>query len=323
MRAISVDGGREYQLCLTDIDNLICGEHEVMVEIKACGVNRADIYQAQGMYPPPEGASGILGLEVAGIITEIGKKVKTHAVGDSVCALLSGGGYATHAVVPEWRALPKPYNCSFEQAACLPEALFTVYHTILELGKLSPNKDILIHGGTSGIGTCAVQVAKIFGRKIYTTVGSSEKQTFYANDPKVIAVDYKKQDFVEEVLEHAPDGIDIVLDMVGGSYFQRNMKVLKKYGKIISIAFIEGAKQEVNFAPLLMKNLTWTGATLRSKNEGEIYDLAQSVFVSLWPLVESEDVLPVIDSVFPLEDAGLAHQRLLSSEHIGKIVLVP
>lgn len=323
MRAISVEGGKDYTLSIADVDDVSCGEHEVLIEVKACGVNRADIYQAQGTYPPPEGTSAILGLEVSGIITEIGSKVKTHAVGDAVCALLSGGGYAERVAVPEWRALPIPQGCDFVQAACLPEAMFTVYHTILELGKLSPNKNILIHGGTSGIGTCALQVAKIFGRHVFTTVGNGSKKDFFADDPKVTAINYREQDFVEEVLSVCPDGIDIVLDMVGGSYFQRNMKVLKKYGKIISIAFIEGAKQEVNFAPLLMKNLTWTGATLRSKNEGEIYDLAQSVFSTLWSLVESGDITPVIDSVFALEDAQLAHERMLSSEHIGKIVLTP
>lgn len=313
--------GKDYTLELSNYPDIVPDDHSVLVEIEAAGVNRADIMQCEGLYPPPDGISTIPGLEISGIITSIGSKVKTHAVGDKVCALIQGGGYATQAVVPEWRALPIPHGLNFIEAASITEALFTAYHNLLELGNLSPEKTILIHGGTSGIGIYAIQIAKIFGKHIFTTVGSDTKKSYFDDEPNVTAINYTTDDFVEVIRSSNHKAVDIVLDMVGGEYIDRNFKVLNKYGTLLSLSFLAGNRHEANFWPIVGKNLSWKGATIRGKNEGEIYDIAQSLRSIIWPLIESGQITPVIDSVFPLKDAMKAHDAMRASKHIGKIVL--
>ncbi len=324
MRSIEIiSPGQNYSLAVTDdAPTPVPGDHDVLIKVAAAGVNRADIYQAQGTYNPPEGASPILGLEVSGEIITLGKKVRSHSVGDKVCALLSGGGYAEFAAVPEWRVLSLPAGLSPEEAAGLPEAIFTSYLSLMELARLCPGESVLIHGGVSGIGTIAIQLARAFGATVYATAGNAEKTALCEKLGAARGIHYKNQDFVEEIKTLTDgSGVDVVLDMVGGSYLQRNMKAMAKYGRMVSIAFIEGAMAELNLGALLMKNLTWTGMTLRSRSEEQIYDLAQSIRTMVWPLIEQGKIRPLVDRVYPLEQAVEAHKRMCAFGHAGKLVL--
>jgi len=318
MKAVQVvNSGNDYSLILDEVDTPKCGEHDVIIKIHAAGLNRADIFQAQGNYPPPEGASEILGLEAAGEIVEMGAEVKNFSLGDKVFGLLSGGGYAEYASVACWRILPIPSDMDMINAAGVAEAVYTVHRTLFDLAKLKPTESVLIHGGASGIGTMAIQMAKAIGvAQIYATAGTDEKCKLCEDLGAKQAINYKKEDFVEIIKE-----VDVVLDMVGGSYFQKNMKILKLYGRLISISFLEGAKTEVNFAPLLLKNLKLIGSTLRSRSEEEIHDLTQSIRTTILPLIESGQIKPVIDSVFPLEEARKAHEKMQNFKHSGKIIL--
>lgn len=311
-----------YQLKLAECDIPTPGEHDVLIKVAASGVNRADIYQAEGNYPPPQGVSEILGLEVSGEIVEIGTAVKTHAVGDKVCALLQGGGYAEYVAVPEWRVLPVPKSMEMVEAAAIPETFFTAYWNLFDHAALSPSESVLIHGGAGGVGSAAIQLAKVFGSTVYATAGSKRKRQLCVTLGSDFAIDYSKKDFVEEIKKTTDgQGVDVVLDMVGGEYFQRNMKVLCYKGRLLSLAFLHGAKAEINFAPLLMKNLTIIGSTLRSQDEETIYDLAQSMRSTVWPLLEDRTIYPVMDHVFKADEAQEAHDRMLNFEHAGKMVL--
>jgi len=294
-------------------------KNHILIKTSYSGVNRADIYQAEGNYSPPENVTDVLGLEISGEIIELGEDVKTASKGSKVCALLQGGGYSEYVSVPEWRVLSVPEGVSLEQAAAIPETFLTAYLNIMEVAKLKPNESILIHGGASGVGVAAIQIAKIFGAKVIVTAGSEEKCELCKSLGADIAINYKSQNFVSVV--KAAGGVDVVLDMVGGDYIEKNMRVMKAKGRLISIAFINGAKANVNFAPLLMKNLTMVGTTLRHKNEQEIYELIQSARSILWPMFESGDLRVVIDSVFDVEDAGKAHDKMRDFSHIGKILL--
>jgi len=298
------------------------GKNDVLIKVAACGINRADIYQAEGNYRPPEGASNILGLEVSGEIIEIGSDVKSLKNGDKVCALLQSGGYSEYVSVAEWRVLPIPSGYDLVESASLPEAIFTSYLNLFEIGCLSPTNSVLIHGGSSGIGTIAIQMAKIFTNKIFVTAGSDEKCKLCEELGANKAINYNNNDFVQEILvANNDEKIDLIIDIVGGEYFDKNLKLLKKYGRLISIAFIEGAKQEINMAPLLMKNLTWTGSTLRSKNEQEIYELRKSIYSVIWPMIEDGRIKPVIDSIYEFENANEAHTKMKSFQHSGKMLL--
>lgn len=297
--------------------------HEVQIQIAAIGINRADIYQTQGNYPPPEGASDILGLECSGTIIAMGDKVKTHAVGDEVCALVQGGAYAEAVNVPEWRALQVPKNVSLEHAAALPEACFTAYYNMMEKARLKPGESILIHGGTSGVGSIAIQMAAAYGAQVYATAGSDEKCQRCLDLGASLAINYKNDDFVAVLKEHCPDGVNVVIDMVGGDYMTRNCKVMAENGRLVSIAFINGSKTEVNFAPFFMKNLTLMGSTLRNRNEEEIYNLAQSLRTMVWPWVEEGSITPLIDSTYALGEVQQAHARMEDFAHSGKILLIP
>lgn len=321
MRFVDVrQPGNHYQLTLSHASPPVCGAHDVVIRVHASGVNRADLFQAEGRYAPPEGSSSVLGLEVSGVITDIGGEVKSLQAGEEVCAILSGGGYAEYVCVPEWRVLSVPRGITLEQAAGLPEAYFTVFHTLFNLGGLAPGERLLAHGGSSGIGATAIQLAKAFGAEVITTAGSAEKCAFCEALGADMAVNYKEQDFVQAI-EKRYDGVDVALDMVGGSYADKHLKLLKRQGRLIQIALLEGSRAEINLARLLMKNLTVAGFTLRSQTEGFFYELAQSVRSLVWPLLESGAVKPVVDSVFPAEQAMEAHDRMRSSAHMGKILL--
>lgn len=318
----SVAGDGSYTVFLTSQPMPELAAHDVRIAVSAAGVNRADIYQAQGKYPPPEGASDILGLEVSGTITDIGSEVRTHVVGDEVCALLPGGGYANIVTVPEWRALPVPDAVDLVDAAGIPEVYATVFLNLFELARMKPTETVLVHGGSSGIGTAAIQLVKALGGSIFVTAGSDEKCRFCESLGADKAINYNRDDFVDIVQELTQgEGVQIILDMVGGDYIARNFKALGRGGRMVSIACINGAKLEGSMAPLLMKHLTWMGSTLRSRSEEEIYHLMQSLRNSVWPLFAAGKLRTVTDRMFPLGDAQQAHDYMQSGQHKGKILL--
>lgn len=297
-------------------------DHEVLIKVSAAGINRPDILQKQGLYPPPPGAPDILGLEVAGYVVATGAMVTRWHVGDSVCALLTGGGYAEYATAHEHLCLPIPAGFNHVQAAALPETLFTVWRNLFYPQKLQPNDSLLIHGGSSGIGTMAIQLAKCFQQFVITTVGSDKKCQFCRDLGADLAINYHEQDFVTEVkTATSGKGANCILDMVGGDYIQKNLSAAAFRGRIISIAFLNGAKQTVNMMPMMLKELTLTGATLRSRPIEEKAQLATELEREVWPLLERGKIAPIIDSTFPLHLADRAHQLMESREHLGKVVL--
>jgi NADPH2:quinone reductase len=320
---ITKDDGT-YQLDVTPCDLPELDVYDVLIEVVASGVNRADIYQAQGNYPATEGASNILGLEVSGVIVAMGADVRSVSVGDKVCALLQGGGYTSHAIVREHRVLPIPSGVELLDAAGIIETFTTAYLNLFEVACMRPGHVVLVHGGASGVGTAAIQLAKAFGVEVIVTAGNDKKCQLCENLGASLAINYKTDDFVERVKTYTGGkGVDIVLDMVGGDYLQRNMKVLAFGGTLVSIAFIEGAKTEINLAQMLMKNLTLKGSTLRNKGDIEIYELMQSMREIVWPLFESGQVRVIVDSVLPFSEANDAHSRMLGFDHAGKILLRP
>lgn len=323
MRYLKVTSSKNnYSLKVDKCEKPAISAHDVLIKTYAAGVNRADIFQAEGSYSPPEGASEILGLEVSGEIVETGQEVKTHSVGDKVCALLQGGGYAEYVSVPEWRVLPVPEGVDMEAAAGISETFFTAYLNLFELARLKPNETVLIHGGASGVGTSAIQLAKVFNTKVIITAGTDEKCKLCKKLGADKAINYKKEDFVKAVKEATEGrGADIVLDIVGGDYFQKNLSALAKRGRMICLSFLNGSKAKINMAPLLMKNITIIGSTLRSRSEEEIYDLAQSVRTVIWPLFEQKKISPVIDSIVSFEEADKAHKRMKNFKNTGKIIL--
>ncbi len=298
------------------------GPSELLIEVHAAGVNRPDVLQRLGGYAPPPGASDLPGLEVAGRVLEVGSGCERFAPGDAVCALLAGGGYATHAVAPEPQVLPVPEGYSFTEAAGVPETYFTVWTNVFERGALQPGEWLLVHGGSSGIGTTAIQLARELGSRVLTTVGSAEKQAFCEKLGAERAINYRNDDFVAAVQE-ATDGrgVDVILDMVGGDYVPRNLKALALEGRLVQIAWLGGPKVEANFAALMLKRLTWTGSTLRPRTVEEKGRIARALEARVWPLLASRKVQPVIHRVLPLDQAAEAHRLMESSTHIGKIIL--
>lgn len=295
---------------------------EILIRVHACGVNRPDCLQRLGHYPPPRGVTDIPGLEVAGIVERIGKKVIKFKEGDAVCALVPGGGYAEYCKVHETNALPVPTGYSMVEAAALPETFFTVWHNVFQRGQLKDGETFLVHGGSSGIGSTAIQLAKIFGATVYTTVGSKEKCTFVEGLGAEVAIDYRKQDFVEVIKAHtANKGVDLVLDMIGGDYINRNYAAAALDGRIVQIAFQRGRRANVDFALLMAKRLMHSGSTLRARPVAFKAFIAQELFEHVWPLLASRKVKPIIDSTFPLAKASDAHARMETSEHMGKIIL--
>lgn len=320
MRAveISVPGGPEV-LKLTERPKPVPGHGEVLIEVAYAGVNRPDALQRAGAYDPPPGASDLPGLEASGTIVGIGPGVSRWSVGDTVCALLPGGGYADFVTTPADHCLPIPDGMDLRDAACLPETFFTVWSNVFTRGRLRAGERFLIHGGTSGIGTTAIQLAHVRGARVFATAGSEEKCTACLNLGAERAMNYRTEDFVA-VLK-AEGGADVILDMVGGDYIPRNLKALAPDGRLVQIAFLTGPKAEVNFAPLMVRRLTITGSTLRPQSVAAKAAIAQDLLQEVWPLLSAGRIAPVFDSLFPLEQAADAHTRMESSAHIGKIVL--
>lgn len=292
---------------------------QVVIKIAYAGVNRPDALQRAGMYAPPPTASDLPGLEGAGEVVAIGAAVTTVKVGDQVCALLPGGGYAEYVATPAAHCLPVPKGMDLKQAACLPETFFTVWSNVFQRGALKAGERFLIHGGSSGIGTTAIQLAKAFGARVFVTVGAADKARACVDLGAERAIIYREEDFVEVM--RAEGGADLILDMVGGLYIPRNFRALADDGRLVQIAFLQGAKVEVNFSDLMRRRLTMTGSTLRPQSDLAKAHIADALLADVWPLLESGLVAPVMDSEFPLEEAAAAHARMEASGHIGKIVL--
>ena len=294
------------------------GPGEIVIRVAAAGVNRPDVLQRAGAYPPPADASPLPGLEAAGTVTEIGAGVTRWKEGDPVCALLPGGGYAEYAACDARHALPVPDGLSMDEAAAVPETVFTVHHNVFQRGALREGETLLVHGGTSGIGTTAIQLAKAKGARVIVTAGSAEKCEAARRLGADRAIDYKRDDFVAAVKEAG--GADVVLDMVGGDYFARNVAATNPDGRIVMIAFLGGAEVTANMAPVMMKRLTVTGSTLRARSRDFKAALAAEIEREVWPLIPTK-FRPVMDQTFPLERAADAHRRMEAGDHIGKIVL--
>lgn len=324
MRAIEVKNpGQGYTLALAEISKPFPGTGEVLIKVAAAGLNRADLAQAMGMYPPPPGAPSTLGLEVSGEVAEVGAGVSSLKVGDKVCALLGGGGYAEYAAVSERSVLPVPKGVGLVDAAALPEVHFTVWTNLIDTARLKPGESVLIHGGSSGIGTAAIQLCAALGHKVFTTAGSTEKCAAITRLGATKAINYREQDFVEVVkTETGGKGVDVILDMIGGDYIQRNMSAAALWGRIVNIAYQSGMQASVNFAPLLMKRLSLLATTLRARSNEEKGAIRDALLREVWPLIEAGKIKPVVDRTFPLAEAGAAHARMAKSEHIGKILLV-
>ncbi|MBB4285495.1 NAD(P)H-quinone oxidoreductase [Roseospira goensis] len=298
-------------------------EGEVLIKVHAAGVNRPDVIQRKGHYPAPKDASDLPGLEVAGEIVALGAgDTGGLAVGDAVCALLAGGGYAAYAVAPAPQVLPIPAGFDWVKAAAVPETVFTVWHNVFERAALKPGERLLVHGGSSGIGTTAIQLAKAFGATVFTTAGSDEKCAACRSLGADLAINYATEDFVEAV-KTATDGrgVDVILDMVGGDYLPRNVSILAPEGRHVSIAFLARSTVEMNFMPVMRKRLTLTGSTLRPQPVEAKGRIARAVHETVWPLLEAGTVAPLIHTTLPLAQAAEAHALMESSAHIGKIVL--
>lgn len=295
------------------------GHGEILIRVAYAGVNRPDALQRVGNYAPPPGASPLPGLEASGHVVALGAGVTRWHLGDAVCALLPGGGYAEYALCPADHALPVPDGMGLREAACLPETFFTVWTNVVQRGRLKAGERLLVHGGTSGIGTTAIQLANALGARVFTTAGSDEKCEACLKLGAERAINYRAEDFVD-VLK-AQGGADLILDMVGGSYLPRNIKALADDGRLVQIAFLTGPKVELNFAEVMTRRLTITGSTLRPRSVEVKAGIAAELERAVWPLLASGQIGPVMDSEFPLDKAAEAHARLESSGHIGKIVL--
>ena len=297
-------------------------EGEILVRVRAAGVNRPDVFQRKGAYPPPPGASDLPGLEVAGEVAAVGEGVARWRVGDLVCALTPGGGYAEYCRVHESNALPVPHGFTLTEAAALPETFFTVWSNVFERGGLKEGEKFLVHGGSSGIGTTAIQLASAFGAYVITTAGSADKCEACLKLGADRAVNYREQDFVAVVKEATGGhGVDVILDMVGGDYVARNYDAAAVDGRIVQIATLNGAKASADFSKLMVKRLVHTGSTLRPRTVAFKADIAAALERRVWPLLAERRIVPVMDMIFPLRDAWRAQERMEEGEHIGKIVL--
>jgi NADPH:quinone reductase len=296
---------------------------EVLIKVAAAGVNRPDVFQRLGRYPPPPGVTDIPGLEVSGTITEVASGAGSFRVGEAVCALVAGGGYAEYCVAPAPQCLPAPRGLDLADAAAIPETFWTVWTNVFERGRLQAGESILIHGGSSGIGTTAIQLARSFGARVFATAGSADKCAACERLGAERCINYREDDFVAVVREQtAGRGVDVVLDMVGGAYFARNVDVLATEGRLVEIATLQGAKAELNIQTVMQRRLTITGSTLRARPIADKGAIAAAVHRHVWPLIESGAVKPIVYATFPLRDASAAHRVMESSAHIGKLVLV-
>ncbi len=320
MRAIEISepGGPEV-LRLTERPVPVPGPGKLVVRLAYAGVNRPDALQRAGAYDPPAGASDLPGLEGAGTIAAIGAGVTGWKIGQRVCALFPGGAYATHAATDAGQVLPVPAGMGLREAACLPETFFTVWSNVFMRGGLQAGERFLVHGGSSGIGTTAIQLAHLFGARVFATAGSDAKCAACTDLGAERAINYRHEDFVK--ILQAEGGANLILDMVGGEYLPRNLKSLAEDGRLVQIAFLQGPKVAVNFAPLMVRRLTITGSTLRPQSDATKAQIAQALLREVWPHLAAGRLRPVMDSEFALEEAAQAHARMESSAHIGKIVL--
>jgi NADPH:quinone reductase len=321
MIAISIiaPGGPEV-LVLTEMLRPEAGVGQILIKVHAAGVNRPDVLQRQGGYPPPAGASPVPGLEVAGEVVALGQGVQRYKIGDRVCALVPGGGYAEYCVAAEDNALPVPDGYSYAEAACLPETYFTVWTNVFQRGALKAGETLLVHGGSSGIGSTAIMLGKAFGAKVIVTAGSDDKCAWCLGLGADVAINYKSTDFVAE-MEKLGLKADVILDMVGGDYVARNLKVAAMHGRIVQIAFQQGSKIEADFMPIMLKRLTFTGSTLRPRTVAEKAIIARELEAQVWPLLNKGNCRPHLFKSFGLKDASNAHKLMESSAHVGKIVL--
>lgn len=320
MRAIEITApGRPDVLQLTELPIPQPGHGEVLIRLAYVGVNRPDALQRAGLYNPPPTASPLPGLEGAGIIAAVGPGVTEWAEGDKVCALFPGGAYAEYALTPAAHCLPIPEDMPLREAACLPETYFTVWSNVFERGGLKAGERFLVHGGSSGIGTTAIQLAEVFGARVFATAGSEAKCAACLQLGAERAINYKSEDFVEILRKEG--GANVILDMVGGDYIPRNLRALDEDGRLVQIAFLQGPKVEVNFAFLMTRRLTMTGSTLRPQSDLEKARIAGELREKVWPLLDAGRIAPVMDKEFALEDASAAHSRMEGGDHIGKIVL--
>lgn len=295
---------------------------EILIDVAYAGVNRPDVFQRMGAYPPPPGASSILGLEVSGTVAQVGAGVTAFSVGDPVCALTNGGAYAEKVVVNAGQCLPAPEGLSLAEAAALPETCFTVWSNVFDRGALKPNETLLIHGGASGIGTTAIQMAKCLGATVIVTASSADKCQACLDLGADLAINYREEDFVEVIQSYTEKrGVDVILDMVGGDYIDRNIKVAAMDGRIVNIAFLRGPQTEVNFMPVMLKRLTLTGSTLRPQPPEVKAQIATDLKEKVWPLIASGKMKPQLAKIFSLYDAPQAHQMMEGNQVIGKIVL--
>ena len=323
MQAIEIaEAGGPEVLRISDFPVPEPGDGEVLIKVIAAGVNRPDVMQRLGLYPPPPGAPDIPGLEVAGTVAALGPDASGVQEGDAVCALVIGGGYAEYCVAPASLCLPVPEALTTVQAAAVPETFFTVWTNVFDRGRLAGGESLLVHGGSSGIGTTAIQLAKAFGATVYVTAGSEEKCQACLELGADAAINYRDEDFVERISELTKErGVDIILDMIGGDYLPRNLKSLAVEGRIVQIALQGGPRVEMNLLPIMLKRLTLTGSTLRPRTVAQKAMIAHSLREKVWPLLESGKVRPIIHTTFPLAQASDAHRMMESSQHIGKIVL--
>jgi NADPH:quinone reductase len=323
MRAIEIaQPGPPTALVPTTRSLPLLGEYEVLIRVSAAGVNRPDVLQRKGLYPPPLGASDIPGLEVAGNIVALGPKADKWKIGASVCALLSGGGYAEYASVHQSLCLPVPKGLSLTEAASLPEAAFTVWSNVFERAAIKPGEIFLVHGGSSGIGVMAIQMARALGHRVFATAGSEEKCAVCEKLGAEKAINYKNEDFVEVVKENTSGrGVDVILDMVAGDYIARDLKTLADDGRIVIIAFLGGSKASIDSGEILRRRLTITGSTLRARSNEFKAHIARALAEKIWPLIETGAIKTVVHATFPINDAAQAHSLMESSQHIGKLVL--
>jgi len=299
-----------------------CADDQVLIKVAAAGVNRPDIMQRKGLYNPPADASPILGLEVAGYVERVGDQVTLWAVGDAVCALVNGGGYAEYVTVPATQCLPVPAGWSLIEAASLPETYFTVWSNVYDRAKLQVGESLLVHGGSSGIGVAAIQMAVATGSTVYTTAGTAKKCQTCIELGATLAVNYKTEDFTKSILAHTnKQGVDVILDMVAGDYLEKNMALSAQNGRIAMIAFMGGHKTNVSLLPMLMKNLNLSASTLRPQSQAQKAAIAESLLKTIWPHLDNGQIQPVIAAQIPLAEAAEAHKLMESSEHIGKIIL--
>ena len=325
MQAIAIENpGPQYRLVLRELPMPEPCAGEILIKVAGAGLNQADLLQAKGNYPPPAGAPETLGMEVSGTVAALGKDVRGVGVGDKLCALIPGGGYAEYAVAAASAALPVPAPVDLVDAAAFPEALFTVWTNLFDTARLKPGERVLVHGGSSGIGVNAIQMLSALGHDVFTTAGSDAKCRACVGLGAKRAINYKSEDFVAVLeAETKGQGVNVILDMVGGDYIQRNMAAAAMWGRIVNIAFQKGPKAEIDFMPLLRKRLSLMATTLRNRSAAEKAAIRDALLKQVWPLVAAGKIKPVVEARLPLGDAKKAHEIMAGSGHIGKILLLP